>query len=76
MNGSDLEIPGNALGMETLKIKDEQIYATGNHKDGNIECHAYFARLNTDKCWIATDPVRYHYVSMRHRCGSLPFSHL
>ena len=55
---SNLRLPTNPLGMENMKIKDGQITSSGNQKDGNIECYAYYARLNTDKCWVANQPVK------------------
>lgn len=39
-------------------VKDEQISASSIYKEGQIECDGFNARLNTDKCWIASDKVR------------------
>ena len=40
----EMDLPGNPLGLENLKIKDEQMISSGNLKEGNINCHAYYAR--------------------------------
>ena len=51
-------LPDNPLGMESLKIRDEQMSSGGHENHSGIQCWPHLARLNTDMCWIASSKVR------------------
>ena len=49
----EVVLPSTALGMEKRKIRMDQITSTDYYRDGKMECHPYYARLNNQNCWIS-----------------------
>ena len=49
---------GGIRPLDQSEIRTLILKATGSHQEGQITCYSYYARLKTDKCWIADQPVR------------------